>query len=102
MEHRTDLRSVRLDAQWSDVGAWQSLLDHRAPGAANFVQGDVLDLGCQDSVLVSDGPLLAAIGLEGVAVIATEDAVLALPVERAQDVRSVVAALREDQREQLL
>ncbi len=102
MEHRTDLRSVRLDAAWSDVGAWRSLLDHREAGASNYVRGDVLDLDCEGSVLVSEGPLLAAVGLQGVAVVATDDAVLALPVERAQDVRTVVAALRERGRNDLL
>ncbi|MCO4761101.1 MAG: NTP transferase domain-containing protein [Myxococcales bacterium] len=102
MEHRTDLRSVRLDAQWSDVGAWRSLLDHRAAGEDNFIRGDVLNMGSRDSVLVSDGPLLAAIGLQGVAVVATDDAVLALPVERSQDVRAIVSALRESGRTDLL
>ena len=74
----------------------------RSKAASNFIRGDVLDIGCSDSVLVSDGPLLAAIGLEGVAVVATEGAVLALPVERSQDVRAVVQALRDGGREDLL
>ncbi len=102
MEHRTDLRSVRLDASWSDVGAWRSLLDHREADASNFIRGDVLELDCANSVLVSEGPLLAAIGLEGVAVIATEGAVLALPVGRSQDVRAIVELLRQRGRDDLL
>ncbi|MSP92732.1 MAG: mannose-1-phosphate guanylyltransferase [Myxococcales bacterium] len=92
-EHEADIAVVRLDAGWSDVGTWQSLLGLRAADAANVVRGEVVAIDCADSVLVSAGPLVAAVGLRGVAVVATRDAVLVLPVERSQDVRAVVDEL---------
>ena len=92
-EHETGIRVVRLDAGWSDVGTWQSLLGLREVGTANVVRGDVVALDCEDSVLVADGLLLAGVGLRGVAVVATRDAVLVVPVERSQDVRGVVDEL---------
>ena len=97
MEHERDLRCVALDAAWSDVGTWQSLLDHRAEGESNYSRGDVLALDCDDCVLVGDGVKVAAIGLKEVAVVATGDAVLAMPVARSQDVRAVVKALKDQQ-----
>lgn len=90
MERETDLRVVRLDAGWSDVGTWHSVLGLRPAGEENFVHGPVSALDCHNSVLISKGPYLAAVGLVGMAVVVTDKATLVLPVERSQDVRQVV------------
>ena len=103
MEHRSDLRAVALDAGWSDVGSWRSLLDQREPQQTNFQRGDVLAVDCADSVLVSqDGITLTAVGLRDMAVVATADAVLAVPLDRSQDVRQIVEALTRAGRDRLL
>ncbi len=102
MEHRSDLRSVRLDAGWSDVGSWRSLLDQRPEGETNFTRGDVLAIDCTNSVLVGEGMTVAGVGLSNVAVVATDSAVLAMPLERSQDVRKVVDALQKLGRDDLL
>jgi len=102
MEHRSDLRSVRLDAGWSDVGTWRSLLDQRADGATNFSRGDVLAIDCEESVLVGEGVTVAGVGLSRMAVVATGNAVLAMPIERSQDVRKVVDELKRLGRDELL
>lgn len=102
MEHRDDLRVVPLEAGWSDVGTWRSLLDLRPVGDANFVRGDVLALDCAGCVVVSDGPLVATLGLHDVTVVATSDAVLVLPTDASQRVREVVAALQMGGRRSLL
>lgn len=103
MEHRSDLRAIALHAGWSDVGSWRSLLDQRAVAEGNFERGDVLAVDCADSVLVSqDGVTLTAVGLRGMAVVATGDAVLAVPLDRSQDVREVVEALTRSGRDRLL
>ncbi len=101
-EKARNLRVVPLDAGWSDVGAWQSLLEHKDRRADHFERGDVLALESPGSVLVTDGPFLAALGLPGVAIIVSGDAVLALPVERAQEVRRVVTHLEQAGRDELL
>ena len=102
MEHERDLRVVRLDAGWSDVGTWQSVLGLKPESAPNFVAGDVLALDCEDCVLISQGPQLAAVGLRELAVVATEKATLVLPLDRSQDVREVVARLQAAGRDDLL
>jgi len=94
---RAENRAVVLgDFGWSDVGSWSALgelLDGDAQG--NVTQGDVLALDCHDSVLIGDGSLLATVGMRDVVVVATDDAVLVCPKERAQDVKRVVQALQE-------
>ncbi len=94
-EHMTDMRTVPLAAGWSDVGTWASLVQQGHGTDGNFIRGDVLNLDNDDCVIVSDGPLVAALGLRGIAVIATNNAVLAMPLERSQDVRKVVDALKQ-------
>ena len=102
MEHERDLRVVRLDAGWSDVGTWQSVLGLRAADQRNFTAGDVTAVDCTDCVLVSHGPALTALGLRDVAVVATAQATLVLPLDRSQDVRLVVDQLKAKGRADLL
>lgn len=102
MEKESAIEVVRLDAGWSDVGTWLSLAGMRPEGQENFVRGDVTAIDCQDCVFISEGPLVAAVGLQGVAIIATPDATLVLPTHRSQDVREVVADLQRRGRKDLL
>jgi len=102
MEHEANLRVVRLDAGWSDVGTWHSVLGLRPAGEANFVHGPVLALDCHHSVLISKGPYVAAVGLRDMAVVVTDKATLVLPLDRSQDVRAVVAELQALGRSDLL
>lgn len=102
MEHERDLRVVRLDAGWSDVGTWHSVLALKPAGDDNFVHGPVLQLDCENSVLISNGPLLAAVGLRDMAVVVTDKATLVLPLHRSQDVRTVVAEVQRLGRGDLL
>jgi mannose-1-phosphate guanylyltransferase/mannose-6-phosphate isomerase len=82
---------VPLDAGWNDVGSWESLweLSEQDP-TGNVEIGDVVALESSRNYLRSDGPLIAVIGVEGLVVVATADAVLVVPRDRAQDVKSLV------------
>ncbi len=90
---------IPLDAGWSDVGAWSSLWDvmpHDERG--NLLQGDVLAEDTEGSLLIAESRLLATVGLRGLVVIETPDAVLVADKSRAQDVRRVVARLKREGR----
>lgn len=81
---------------WSDVGAWPALgelLDADADG--NEKRGRVVTIDCRDTVLVGDGPLVAAAGLHDLVVVATADAVLVVPAAEAQRVKDLVAAIED-------
>ncbi len=102
MEHETEIAVVRLDAGWSDVGTWHSILGLRPEGAANFTYGPVLTIDSDQCVIISKGPFVAAVGMHNVAVVATDDATLVLPLDRSQDVRQVVAEVTARGRADLL
>ena len=66
----------------------------------NALAGDVLALGARDCLIRSEGPLVAAIGVEQLVVIATADSVLVVPRAQSQRVREAVEALKAEGRGQ--
>ncbi len=86
---------VPADIGWSDVGSWDALWEQTAKdGQGNASVGDVLLEGSTGCYARSDGILTAVVGLEDVVVVVTQDAVLAMHRDRAQDVKRVVDRLR--------
>jgi len=95
MEHTDKAAVVPADIGWNDVGSWTALWDDGAKdGSDNVLVGDVLALDSTRSYLRSEGPLIAALGVDDLVVIATSDAILIAPKHRAQDVRTMVDALK--------
>jgi mannose-1-phosphate guanylyltransferase/mannose-6-phosphate isomerase len=63
--------------RWSDLGTWDALLDvGNADSEGNVVEGPVEIDHVRNSYVRSDGPLTAVIGVDGVVVVAMNDAVL--------------------------
>jgi mannose-1-phosphate guanylyltransferase/mannose-6-phosphate isomerase len=93
---RTDRACVvPADLGWSDVGSWDALWELGAKDAAgNVALGDVLLEGATDCYVRSDGIVTAVVGLADAVVVVTEDAVLAMHRDRAQQVKGVVDRLR--------
>lgn len=95
MEKTSDGVVVPLDAGWSDIGAWDALASlGQMDAAGNTVRGDVLTVETTDSVVFAEGRLVATVGISGVVVVVTPDAVLVADKSSAQDVKQVVDALK--------
>ena len=92
---------VPISTGWSDVGAWSALwkvCPHDEAG--NVVQGDVLISDTHNALLVAEHRCLATVGLDDVIVVETADAVLVASKDRAQDVKNIVAQLKDRNREE--
>jgi mannose-1-phosphate guanylyltransferase/mannose-6-phosphate isomerase len=98
---RTDAAAVLpVDIGWSDLGSWAALWDVAARDAdGNATLGDVIAIDSRDSY-VHARKLVALVGVDGLVVIDTDDAVLVARKDRVQDVKHVVARLKRDQRSQ--
>lgn len=84
---------------WSDIGAWDAVWEIAPKDeAGNAVYGNVLLQDTKNSLVRSSKNLVAVLGLEDMAVIATPDAVLVAPKNRMQDVRRLVARLESERR----
>lgn len=92
MEHTKRAAIVACDIGWADVGAWDEVW-RLSPkdSAGNAMHGSVVTLDSADNLLWAEGVKVCVSGVSGLIVIATPEAVLVLPRERAQDVK----ALRE-------
>jgi len=104
MEKAGNLAVVPGDFGWNDVGSWQSaweLAPHDANG--NAVGANDLAIDAKDNFLRgTSGKTIAVVGVEGLVVVETEDAILVIPRDRAQDVRLIVDALKSQGRTKLL
>ena len=88
MELSDRVSVVPVSMGWSDIGSWQSLVEASDKDeAGNALHADVLALDCKDTLVRSNGPKVAAIGVEGLVIVATRDAVLVMKPEQAQRVR---------------
>jgi len=102
MEHTQNAVVVPIEAGWSDLGSWDALWElANKDGDGNAVLGDVVTWNVQDSILQSNGPIVAAVGVKDIVVVATDDAVLVVPRSNAQDVTKLVSLMRRDGRKEL-
>ena len=93
MEHTTHAAVIPARFDWSDIGGWDAMGDvFPVDGEGNAVDGEVVSVGSRNCVVQTTGPLVATVGLENVAVVVTDDAVLVM--DRAQG-----ALMREAVRE---
>lgn len=96
MEGAENVAVIPVDIGWSDVGSWASLLELlEADKAGNIIVGPHLGIDTRDTLIFgkSGKRLIATIGLEGLVIVDTEDALLVCTREREQEVRALVRQL---------
>ncbi|EYF05948.1 mannose-1-phosphate guanylyltransferase [Chondromyces apiculatus] len=102
MEHAAALSVVPGDFGWSDVGSFRTAWDlgEKDPEGNHAPEGSVL-IDAHRNLVVDlrrkggGKRVIALVGVEDLCVVETEDALLVVPRERAQDVKRVVDALKE-------
>ena len=89
--------------EWSDIGSWDAVADlWPLDEAGNASRDRVVAVDATGNVVASRGKPVALLGVRDLVIIDAGDALLVCPRDRCQDVRSVVAALREAGLETLL
>lgn len=87
---------VPLDAGWSDVGAWPAIMQLGTPDShGNVLVGDVYGHEIHNSLLFAEHGLIAALGVNDLIAVATDDAVLIAHKSHSQDVKRVVDWLKK-------
>ena len=99
MEHTANAVVVPLDAGWNDIGSWDALWEISEKDADyNTLIGDVVAKDVENSYVWSEGRLVVAAGLKNVVIVETADAVMVVSKGRSQQVKSIVAELKEEGR----
>lgn len=82
--------------QWSDVGAWDALLEVAEKDAdGNVFTENVTPLNCSGSIIQGEDRIIAAVGLKDLIVVDTPDALLVCNKNQAQEVKQLVNQLKE-------
>lgn len=103
LEKTDRLLLVPAEFEWADIGSWSELGDRvRADARGNSVEGEAVLVDTTGSFVFGGKRLVAAIGLEDMIIVDTEDALLVCPRSRAQDVRKVVEALKRGRKSRYL
>jgi mannose-1-phosphate guanylyltransferase/mannose-6-phosphate isomerase len=88
-----------LNAGWSDVGAWDALWQVLPKDShGNVSHGDVMLQDCQNTLALSEGRLVACVGVSNLVVVETADAILVVHKDKTQDVKKIVDRLRAEKR----
>ncbi|WP_339828156.1 mannose-1-phosphate guanylyltransferase/mannose-6-phosphate isomerase [uncultured Arenimonas sp.] len=99
---KTDKAAVLpINLGWNDVGSWKALweiADQDPDGNAHH--GDVIALDCRNTLAWGGRRLVSLLGLDDVIVVDTDDALLVAARDQVQQVKDIVARLKEEGRPQ--
>lgn len=97
MEKASNLSVVPYAVGWSDVGSWSAVQELSHPDINGVATtGEVTTIDCQNVLIRSESPSqeVVALGVENMIAVAMPDAVLVASMDKAQDVKQAVAALK--------
>lgn len=96
MEKADNVAVVPLDIAWNDIGSWQAIYDMMPKDEnRNVLSGKVKTLEAQSNYVYSSDAkkLIALIGVEGLVVVDTGEALLICSRDYAQDVKKIAEGL---------
>ena len=103
LEHAERLYTIPGSFGWDDVGSWPALgRVAKTDTNGNYRDGDVVTIGTKNCIFSGGKKLIAAVGIENIIVVDTEDALLVCDVDSAQNVKKITELLREQGRGELL
>ena len=101
--------AVAGDFFWTDIGDWREVwANSKKDSSSNVViqedkeKGEVVTLDTSDSLVHSDGRMIAVIGLDNIVIVDTPEALLVTSKSHAQDVKKIVEKLKAEKRTDLL
>lgn len=107
-ERNSNIYCIPAAFDWNDLGSWSALWEHRAgeegqKQALNISTGKGLyALDAKGNYFHAPGKFIAAVGVDNLVVVETDDALLITTRDRAQDVGKIVKYLDEKKLKQLV
>ncbi|HKP22277.1 MAG TPA: cupin domain-containing protein, partial [Dongiaceae bacterium] len=97
IERSERVAMVPASFEWSDIGSWRAVSELVPPDTdGNRIVGRALALDTRNTFIQSGHRLTAAVGVEDLLIVDTEDALLVAHASRAQDVKRITDRLRAE------
>jgi len=97
IERSQRVAMVPAGFEWSDIGSWRAVSELTPPDSdGNRIVGRALALDTRNTFIQSGHRLTAAVGVEDLLIVDTEDALLVAHASRAQDVKRITDRLRAE------
>jgi len=98
MEKADNVAVVGCDIGWSDVGSWDAVSElSPADNDGNRMFGDAMMINTKNCYIHSEDRLVATLGVDGLIIVDTPDALLVSDREHSQDVKKIVEKLKLDE-----
>ena len=103
LEKSDSIYAVEADFKWNDLGSWSSIYNVSTKTKdKNVVRGTGVVLDGTNNLIESKKQFTALVGVSDMAVIATSDAILVVPKDKAEQVKDVVDYLEKNNKDELL
>lgn len=96
MERAKDVLMLEGNFGWNDVGSFDALRAiYDADENGNVIFGEQIHIDTKNCISYAKNKLIAALGVEDLIIVETDDAVLVCHKDKAQDVKNIVEGLKE-------
>ena len=96
LEHQRNMHAAVLDCGWSDMGSWSALQNVSPKDSdGNTLSGNATAIRCENSLLKSENPdiALVGLGLEDIVAVATDDGILVAHADAVDEASMTVDVL---------
>lgn len=103
LEKEERVAMLPYEGAWTDLGSWDALAGvHAADQTGNRSEGEARFVEASNSFVYSPKRLTVALGVDDLVIVDTADALLVASRDRAEDVKSVVEALKAQDRPEII
>lgn len=95
MEKADRIYTISGNFGWDDVGSWLALERiNKTNEDENLISGNVVTINTKNTIIQGTEKLIAAVGLQNIVIVDTEDALLICDRESTQDIKKVIENLK--------
>ena len=97
MEKAAEVDTILAEYDWDDVGMWTSLPPHlEKDDAGNSRRGEAVIVNAQNNIAISNGRVIAMVGVKDLVVVETPDAVLVCHRDSVQEIKKLMPELPKE------
>ena len=103
MEKAENIFTIPGSFGWDDVGSWLAIERiNETDDNRNFIKGDVIAENCKRSTICGGERLVAVVGMEDTVIVDTDDVLLVCSKNHTQDIKKIIAKLKQTNRTEFI